>query len=320
MTPSVDVDTAMSDLDASIARFTSHDGAPDDVGYPRLASAIYDVMDAIDSCERRGIEAQAIRARLAPARQVAALSPLVHRLQTWPRGYPGDFETIERICGSQNLATPGTLAHALEAWALRCAPVQQHRNKVEYQTRLLARAMTRERETGPKIMSVGCGPCWDIREALTICGTSPQLQVVLNDSDQDALDFALAHLALPPHQCMAVCANVLSVVRTHTARQTFDLVLAGGLFDYLDDRQCQFVIRGLYGSLRPGGVFFFTNIGAGNPYRVCMEYLTDWRLIERSEADVRRLCAAAGVPSEHVRISKDSTGLALLVEVGGPNV
>jgi extracellular factor (EF) 3-hydroxypalmitic acid methyl ester biosynthesis protein len=41
----------------------------------------------------------------------------------------------------------------------------------------------------------------------------------------------------------------------------------------------------------------FTNIARGNPFRVSIEYLGDWRLIERSEQDIVRLCHAAGIPA-----------------------
>lgn len=35
-------------------------------------------------------------------------SPFISRLQSWPRGYPGDFETIESLVQQINRATPGT--------------------------------------------------------------------------------------------------------------------------------------------------------------------------------------------------------------------
>ena len=48
---------------------------------------------------------------LAAAREIHGASPFVTRLQQWPRGYPGDFETIEWLWRGDNRA-PGRRARA----------------------------------------------------------------------------------------------------------------------------------------------------------------------------------------------------------------
>ena len=110
--------------------------------------------------------------------------------------------------------------------------------------------------------------------------------------------------------------NALKVVRkTAQLGAIFDLVLAGGLFDYLPDRQAAYLIQHACSLLRRGGTFFFTNIARGNPYRPLIEYFGDWFLIERSEEDVLRLCDEAGVPRGAVEIEREETGLTLLIEI-----
>ena len=47
------------------------------------------------------------------------------------------------------------------------------------------------------------------------------------------------------------------------------------------------------------------------------QYLANWSLIERDEAQIRQLCSAAGIEDGQVEITKDDTGLALLVQVNG---
>ena len=95
----------------------------------------------------------------------------------------------------------------------------------------------------------------------------------------------------------------------------FDLVLAGGLFDYLPDEHAAYLIKHAWSLLDAGGVFFLTNIARGNPYRPLIEYFGDWFLIERSEDDVMRLCQAAGIPRDAVSITREETGLTLLIEI-----
>ena len=90
--------------------------------------------------------------------------------------------------------------------------------------------------------------------------------------------------------------------------------LAGGLFDYLPDEHATYLIKHAWSLLEPGGVFFFTNIARGNPYRPLIEYFGDWFLIERSEDDVLRLCHAAGISRDVVSITREETGLTLMIE------
>lgn len=78
------------------------------------------------------------------------------------------------------------------------------------------------------------------------------------------------------------------------AQGPYDLILAGGLFDYLPDRAARFVAGQAINKLcKPGSLFYFANIGKGNPYRYWAEYLSDWVLIERDEPGIRRLLNGA---------------------------
>ena len=70
-------------------------------------------------------------------------------------------------------------------------------------------------------------------------------------------------------RCHFVRGFVPRVLRRVRDLGPFDLILAGGLFDYLTDR---FITRTLAEAwdtlLAPGGRIVFTNIATGNPYRV----------------------------------------------------
>ena len=94
----------------------------------------------------------------------------------------------------------------------------------------------------------------------------------------------------------------------------FDLVVAGGLFDYLPDRWAVATLTAAGDLLAPGGRLFLSNIARGNPFRPWIEYLADWWLLERDEADLRRLLGQSGFDVERVKVFRDSTGLALLAD------
>jgi cyclopropane fatty-acyl-phospholipid synthase-like methyltransferase len=109
---------------------------------------------------------------------------------------------------------------------------------------------------------------------------------------------------------------VFSAVRTFKKRGPFDLIVTGGLFDYLSDKQIKWLLEKLFESLKTEGRLYFTNIARGNPYRVWMEYLGDWKLLERSEADFTTLIRETDLgTSTHLEISRDQTGLTHLIEL-----
>lgn len=59
--------------------------------------------------EARGWSAERIKQNLGPSRRVFATSSFMQRCQEWPRGYAGDFETIEYMVSGVNKSLPGTL-------------------------------------------------------------------------------------------------------------------------------------------------------------------------------------------------------------------
>jgi SAM-dependent methyltransferase len=271
-------------------------------------SAIHDLCLALDDAEAAGVPPSILRELTRGAREVHGRSPFIRRLQEWPRGYPGDFETIERLCLADNHAPAGTLAHVLEAYALSAAISQQHRNKVALQASWIRDAM--RRGPNPRVLSIACGSCPDLR---SVADDVPDGAVfVLVDGDANALEFSRHKLGALAEQCRFVQGNVPRVLRRLPREERYDLIFAGGLFDYLPDR---FIIRTLHDAwhdlLAPGGRLAFTNIAAGNPFRVWLEYIGSWPLIERSESDLIALCAAAEIPVAP-RVAHEATGLSII--------
>jgi len=53
----------------------------------------------------------------------------------------------------------------------------------------------------------------------------------------------------------------------------------------------------------------------GNPYRPLIEYFADWKLIERTEEEIIDYCVRAGVQRDVIRVTRESTGLTLIIEI-----
>ncbi|HEX7705069.1 MAG TPA: class I SAM-dependent methyltransferase [Thermoanaerobaculia bacterium] len=283
----------------------------EEAAYHRVLSSVHAICAAIVDCENAGLTRAEIIEVLEPVRAVHRRSPFVERLQTWPEGYPGDFRTIEYLCRGTNAAPEGTVEYHCEQYALTRAIAQQHRNKVHLQAMRILQTML-EKPGASRILSIACGSCPDLRLLPNLDSIAGEIW--LNDADDNALAFARARLASVDSRLRLVRGMVPR--STMKLREQFDLVVAGGLFDYLSERQAIFLIRDILNRLLvPGGSFYFTNIAEGNPYRPLIEYLGDWRLLERSEDEMLRYCEAAGASREQVHISRDATNLALIIEV-----
>jgi extracellular factor (EF) 3-hydroxypalmitic acid methyl ester biosynthesis protein len=281
--------------------------------FHRVVSGIHDVCGALIECEAANVDRLDIQHVIEPARRLHARSPFIRRLQTWPRGYPGDFETIEWLWSGFNRADD-PLGQAFERYALTSSIAQQHRNKVAFQASSMLLAM---REHTPcRILSIACGSSPDLRSIAT--HITPETELILSDGDRDALAFSANALAAHSNRVHCIHGMVPRVLRPLRARGPYHIALAGGLFDYLSDRMVVSTLSTIWRLLlAPGGTIVFTNIATGNPFRVWLENLADWRLIERSEADIHRLCNDAGV-GPHVHLERDSTGLAILVTIRKP--
>ncbi len=296
--------TAFGTLDARL-------GIDEAANHHMVVSQIHALLAQILELENRGFARETIRDAISEVRQIHAQSPIIARMQNWPRGYAGDYETVEIILSGRCVSPKRTLAYYLERYVLDCPASQQHRNKVLIQAELIR--STIDANPDATILIVACGGCPDLktlsRELKAFRG-----QLWLNDIDKGALERSASVIAQVCPTVKAVPGNVVELLRDAKSLPKFDLVVAGGLFDYLEDRVARFVIRGAYSCLLPSGRFFFTNIGR-NPYRPWMEYCGEWFLHERDAAALGNLVIEAGVPEHSIRLSTETTGLTHLLEV-----
>ena len=308
--------SSLADLEYAVIDFVAleESHAADTELYCEVLSNVYRICALIARCEDDGRSRDEVVKILEPVRQIHRRSDFVRRLQEWPRGYPGDFETIEYLCSGASTARAGTIEDMCERYSLNRAIAQQHRNKVQLQSARILQTLT-EKPKQSKIFSIASGSCPDLR---AIAPYLPALagEIWLNDSDPAALEFSGDALSAVRDRLHIRPGNALKVARRAVQQgERFDLVLAGGLFDYLPDRQAAYLIEQAWSILEPGGVFFWTNIATGNPYRVLIEYFGDWFLIERSSVDIIGLCNAARIPVDGLTMHRDSTDLAWIIEI-----
>jgi extracellular factor (EF) 3-hydroxypalmitic acid methyl ester biosynthesis protein len=274
-----------------------------------LNDFLYDFSSTIEHLETRYSTSDII-GELEPIRREVAISPFLKRAQEWPRGYPGDFETIDQIINAKNMATPGTLSHIIEDYFLQSPVCEQHRIKINEQAALVKQAIAQN--PAARILSIGCGTSEDLYRSIPVIQSS-FCSITLVDIDGMALRHSADRLRPIRDKLSLIKGNIYKVIRN--LDEHFDLVVAGGVFDYLNDKTIVILLEELLQRLYLKGRLFFTNISDGNPFRICMEYLANWNLFGRSESDIVALLQQTSANSLRNTIRKDSTGLTYLVTI-----
>lgn len=248
-------------------------------------------------------------------RSIIRESPLIRRTQDWPRKYQGDFETIERIIQCKNTAKPYTWGYVFEDYFLYAPISQQHRNKVKKQQAEISSVI--KKNPAARILSIGCGTSEDVYQTQTEIKNSTA-QIHLIDIDYDALHYSKEKLKTIQDQLTIQQGNIYKIL--HQISQQYDLILIGGVFDYVSDKFITAILKKLIKSnLSKNGKIIFTNIAEGNPFRIPLEYFFNWFLIERSQKQLHSILEKAQVPLHAITIEKEETGLTYIVTIGDKN-
>jgi extracellular factor (EF) 3-hydroxypalmitic acid methyl ester biosynthesis protein len=284
-------------------------GVPDQLAHQAL-SALHGFLAAAGAAGEAGAAVEVLTAAAAPARALYFQhSRIIAHAQTWPHGHPGDYELIERLLDVRVDGEPGSLAYALDATVQQLPIVWQHRAKVAWQARLVRQCV---RDQPVRVLSIGCGGSRDL--ALLEPFELARLDVTLSDLDESALQLSRARLEAHVRSLVLVRGNALRTANRLGARGPFDVIVMGGLLDYLPERAARALLNRAVALLAPGGTMGVTNVAAANPWRPLLELLCNWPLIERTAADMRRLLEWPGIP---VDLVLDQTRLTWLALVGG---
>lgn len=253
-------------------------------------------------------------------------SEFMGRTNLKPRGFAGDSVMMrmiyEREFRGRSLFSKFMHRHPLDTVA--ASAVRARRKLV---ADLLHRTQARRAEAGEKtrVLSVACGPAAELREVARTKEELSQLEVLLLDQDQLALDDARDTIMELEQRLRARLDATLvrGSVRTliggsELSRRwgRFDVVYAMGLFDYLTPPVARAVLGKLYELLSPGGTLLLGNFHVNNPTRVYMEYWMDWVIYHRDELEFFEL--ASELEDAEVSLTYEETGSQMFLQVKKP--
>jgi extracellular factor (EF) 3-hydroxypalmitic acid methyl ester biosynthesis protein len=250
-------------------------------------------------------------------------SRIFERAYYKPKGYAGDFYTIELIYRNQPEGD-GKLGRLIDGFLLQEVPSRAVRGRRNLLHHYLDR-LCRERLDGHgkiRIMNLACGPCRELFDLITHSGYDARIDALCVDIDDEALQFANQQINTLDHNATVRFMNE-NVIKWAIGRvkQDFgpqDIIYSSGLCDYLDERVIRALIQRCYDHLKPGGAMIIGNFAPTNPYRFLMDHLMYWRLIYRDAGQLRDLFS--GTPfGEHVEIMAEPEGVNLFAVARRPS-
>jgi extracellular factor (EF) 3-hydroxypalmitic acid methyl ester biosynthesis protein len=233
-----------------------------------------------------------------------------------PRGYAGDAETM-RIIYENRYEGRYLFNQLLHKYPLEQPIAQAVRNRrrmIPAVAREVLARFPRAGAHGFRILSVACGPAWELQDLLLSAEDAARFHCTLLDQDPEALALAGEGIRRieEARGVRVAFAEVVESVRTmlrirdlaaRFGRQHF--IYSMGLFDYLTTPVARAVLARLWELVLPGGTLLVGNYHVGCRGRTFLDYWCDWSLFYRSEEELRSI--AEGLPGAQATIFFEET-------------
>ncbi|MCP3923156.1 MAG: cyclic nucleotide-binding domain-containing protein [Desulfobacterales bacterium] len=239
------------------------------------------------------------------------------RFYSKPRGYAGDYYTIEMIYRN----TPegkGRVGPVLDSCFLELSAAKAVRNRRGLLVKEIKKAMRRQKGKVTNIMSIASGPGREIMDVYQGIRDKKKLKSTLLDLDLQALSFVedkINDLGLKK-QFELLNENILYLIlgRKDLFIEKQNLIYSIGLIDYFNDNIVIKLLNYIYKNLAPNGRVILGNFHPKNPTKAFMDYVLEWPLIHRNEADMNRLFKTSDFNKECTSIFYEKEKINLFAE------
>lgn len=256
--------------------------------------------------------------------EVILASEFLKRTNLKPRGYAGDAEMMQMAYENQYVGNY-VFNKLLHKHPLETPSAHAVRNRRRLIPRYLRNVLARFPNLGPngfRIMSIACGPAWELQDLFQDSTDFERLSCSLLDQDPHALDIAREGIRkIEAARDIRIDArfhtdSVRTMLRERDMKKRFGtshFIYSMGLFDYLTPPVANALARKLFDLVEPGGSLVIGNFHVDNPTRYYMEYWMDWVLYYRTEEDMKSL--VAGLPNAVANVTFDDSRCQMFLHV-----
>jgi extracellular factor (EF) 3-hydroxypalmitic acid methyl ester biosynthesis protein len=239
------------------------------------------------------------------------------RFYSKPRGYAGDYLAIQKIYDNVPGGT-GRLGPLVDRLFLDIEPSRAVRNRRALFADEIV-STVHAKPSGPvKVMCMASGPATEVFDAFARLEDKSRLRVTLLDIDLQSLAYVdeIRSKRNLTSNITLINENLIALYlgRSKTKVEPQDLIYSIGLIDYLNDKLVNRVLAYSYENLAPGGRVILGNFHPRNPAKEFMDYVLEWNLIHRTEADMNRLFKNSLFGRTCTKIQFEALGINLFAE------
>ena len=243
-------------------------------------------------------------------------SPLFAHTFYKPQGYPGDFLLMEKIY--KNKPAGEGVGYLLDKQYLdsegSCA-IRSRREKISQMAVEHAQRLSRP----VSIVDIGCGPCRVDENIISALGPDKFAEVLLVDQDKDALAFGKKVLSpwIDSHNVKFLERDLMRLLAGADLlkKNTFDIILCTGVYDYLYDETFAKFLRYTWKMLKPQGTAIIAHCSPAYLNRTEREWVMDWVVHHRSEDEIKKIIEDADVGEARVNFTTDKTGTIVIFKI-----
>ena len=227
------------------------------------------------------------------------LTQTTERFYSKPRGYAGDFMTIDNVY-AQRVSGTGRVGALLDACVVMHEPASKAvRNRRQLLADEIVRGVEAHEGREPyRVTVLAAGPASEVFDAFARIPDPHRLEVTLIDIDAQAIELVNARIEAHPQLRAQIRTTHANLVYLALGRRELELelppqdfVYSMGLIDYLQGRLVVALLDYIHGLLGPAGRVMLGNFHPRTGTRALMDYVFDWKLIFRTEADMQGLYA-----------------------------
>lgn len=249
-------------------------------------------------------------------------SPYARRAMEKPFGYAGDFEMMNQVYRNE-YEGKSLFAKLMHKYTVSEPGAQAVRERKKVLAEKIMEIISSSQNSTVKICSLASGPAQEIVYLLQNCKlpAGKAIELYLVDQDIEALLDARRNIGAAilngnsnvKIHCWPISVKHLIEKGSSAAEflQTrFDLIYSAGLFDYLLQPIAKILVNILFEQLNSRGRLLIGNFHPNSPTRAIGELSVDWRLVYRTEEEMRDL--ASHFSSS---VTADEKGIVLYLEV-----
>ncbi len=238
--------------------------------------------------EEKKAVGELLRAEILP---LVLLTETTSRFYTKPLGYAGDYQVLENIY-HYIAGGKGRLGPVIDRIHLDAPTSVTVRNRRKLLAEYLLK-FVRQSNKPVQIMCIAAGSAREIFDMYDQLEDPSVVRCILVDFDEAALAFAeqlsIEKKLTPFIRTIRENLPNLLTGRSKLNAPPLDLVYSMGVIDYFQDKYVVKLLQFIYPLLAPGGTTLLGNFHKSNPFKEYMDYVLEWKLIHRDEADMERL-------------------------------